>query len=129
MGLGGPGSGGLAHPSGVVKKRKAESKVKAEGEVKPKAKKPKASKPRDFDGDDDERRRTKTNQPDLPPGTRLEVEFDDDEVGKCWFDGIVDHQTETGTVIHFDDGDIQDLDLKVIPYGIIKEVKRSEILY
>jgi hypothetical protein len=63
-----------------------------------------------------------TNQPDLPPGTRVEVEFEDDLVGKCWFDGVVDSQNSTGTVVHFDDGDIQDLDLNVVLYGVLHKM-------
>ena len=62
---------------------------------------------------------TNTNQPDLPSGTRLEVKFRDDQIGDCWFDGVVDSQNATGTIVHFDDGDIQDLDLNVIDYGVL----------
>jgi len=63
-----------------------------------------------------------TNQPHLPPGTRVEVEFEDDEVGKCCFDGVVERQHAKGTIVNFDDGDIQDLDLNVIPFGVLKKV-------
>jgi hypothetical protein len=113
MGLGGPGSAGLAVPRGMKRERDESSKPT----------KPKASRRY---GDDDGRR-VRSNQPDLPPGTRVEVEFMDDEAGKCWFDGVVDHQNQTGTVVHFDDGDVQDLDLNTIPFGILKMARRSEI--
>ena len=39
--------------------------------------------------------------------------------GPCWFDGAVDSQNETGTVIFFDDGDVQDFDLNVIRFNVI----------
>jgi hypothetical protein len=61
-----------------------------------------------------------SNQPLLPAGTRVEVEFEDDEVGQCWFDGTVESQSATGSVVHFDDGDVQDLDLHSIAYGILQ---------
>jgi hypothetical protein len=53
----------------------------------------------------------------------VEVEFEDDEVGKCWFDGVVESQSTSGTVVNFDDGDVQDLDLNVITYNILKKAK------
>jgi hypothetical protein len=68
-----------------------------------------------------------TNQPPLLPGTRVEVEFED-EVGdsfggaalvKCCFDGAVVSQHAAGTIIEFDDGDVQDLDLTVVPFGVM----------
>ena len=43
-------------------------------------------------------------------------------MGKCWFDGTVDLQNATGTIVNFDDGDVQDLDLNVVDYGVLKKL-------
>jgi hypothetical protein len=72
-----------------------------------------------------------SNQPDLPSGTRVEIEFEDplDDIqgaaaaNKYCFDGIILRQHETGTVVQFDDGDVQDLDLNVTPFGVLKSQK------
>jgi hypothetical protein len=61
-------------------------------------------------------------------GTRVEVEFKDDAVGKCWFDGAVESQSASGTTVHFDDGDIQDLDLSKIAFVVLKEAKKHSEL-
>jgi hypothetical protein len=37
-----------------------------------------------------------SNQPDIAPGTRVEVEFEDEGEGHSWFDGVVDSRNATG---------------------------------
>jgi hypothetical protein len=64
------------------------------------------------------------NQPQLSPGTRVEVDlslsFEDAKMGMSCFDGVVKRQHAKGTVIHFDDGDVMDLDLNVVPFTVLK---------
>jgi hypothetical protein len=73
-------------------------------------------------GSEQKERRDRSGQPRLAQGTRLEVEFEDfNGTGACWFDGAVESQTKTGTVIYFDDGDIQDLNLNVIRFNVLGE--------
>jgi hypothetical protein len=63
-----------------------------------------------------------TNQPQMERGQRVEVEFEDDDAaagGKSWFNGVVEEQTATGTIIAFDDGDVEDLNLKIIRFNLL----------
>jgi hypothetical protein len=61
-----------------------------------------------------------TNQPLMESGQRIEVQFDDDDVGgKSWFNGVVEEQTATGTVITFDDGDVEDLNPNTIRFFLV----------
>jgi hypothetical protein len=66
-------------------------------------------------------RSAKSQQVPIILGTRVKVEFKDEG---CWYAGVVYSQHATGTVVHFDDGDVQDLNLNTIKWASLNGCRR-----